>query len=165
MKKSTKVILGSVAGVVLIAGIASAAGEGESTSKTPSAVASDSPRPKEQEPAKKEEKVSPLNITAEKAEFAKSILAQGSDYTSVRVTITNNSGESVSVNPLYFTITDTNGTKHTAELGADKNQVDTVTLADGENISGTITGKGSFTAKYVTYTEAMFGEPIRADVK
>jgi hypothetical protein len=106
----------------------------------------------------------PVEITAKKAAFSKSILADGGNYTSVAITVTNNSKKKVSVNPLYFTITDTSGTKHTAELGVDDKQIDTVDLAPGENISGTVTGKGDFTAKYVTYTEDLFGDPIRANV-
>lgn len=80
------------------------------------------------------------------------------------MTIANNSDEEISVNPLYFSITDTGGSKHTAELAEDKNQIDTVKLAPGENITGTVTGKGSFTAKYVTYTDGLFGDGIRANV-
>lgn len=48
------------------------------------------------------------------------------------------------VNPLYFAITDTNGTRHTFVLAADENQSDTVDLAPGENVSGTVTVKGPF---------------------
>lgn len=107
---------------------------------------------------------SPVKVTAKTTSFAKSILAEDSNYTSVLVTITNNSDESIDVNPLHFTITDTKGTKHTAELAADENQIDTVDLAPGENVSGTITGKGKFTAEYVTYTDGFLGDSLRADV-
>nr|WP_286170072.1 DUF4352 domain-containing protein [Actinospica acidiphila] len=91
-------------------------------------------------------------------------MADGSDYTSVRVTVVNDGDDEVSVNPLYFTITDTDGTKHTAELGVDEEQIDTVDLAPGENISGTVTGKGTFTPKYVTYTDGLLGDPTRVNV-
>ncbi|MFI7357298.1 DUF4352 domain-containing protein [Streptomyces avidinii] len=87
-----------------------------------------------------------------------------SQYTSVSVTITNNSSKPIDVNPLYFAITDTNGTKHMAELGADEDQIATVELAPGENVSGAITGKGAFTAKTVTYTDGLIGKGVRADV-
>ncbi|MFF8588845.1 DUF4352 domain-containing protein [Streptomyces althioticus] len=121
---------------------------------------------KESSPKKKEaqEAGSPVKVTAERAEFSKSILADGSDYTSVRVTVVNDGDDEVSVNPLYFTITDTDGTKHTAELGVDEEQIDTVDLAPGENISGTVTGKGTFTPKYVTYTDGLLGDPMRVNV-
>ncbi|MDT3725122.1 DUF4352 domain-containing protein [Streptomyces sp. DSM 41972] len=121
---------------------------------------------KESSPRKKEaqEGGGPVKVTAERAEFSKSILADGSDYTSVRVTVVNDGDDEVSVNPLYFTITDTDGTKHTAELGVDEEQIDTVDLAPGENISGTVTGKGTFTPKYVTYTDGLLGDPMRVNV-
>ncbi|MGW4569406.1 DUF4352 domain-containing protein [Streptomyces sp. NPDC004561] len=109
-------------------------------------------------------KPAPVQITAKKTAFSKSVLADSSSYTSVTITVTNHSGKKLSVNPLYFAITDSHGTKHTAELGVDDKQIDTVDLAPGENISGTVTGKGVFTPKYVTYTEDLFGDPIRADV-
>ncbi|MEW2623699.1 DUF4352 domain-containing protein [Streptomyces sp. NPDC048106] len=110
-------------------------------------------------------KPAPVEITAKKTSFTKSVLADGDAYTSVSVTIRNNSGKKVSVNPLYFTVTDTKGTKHTDELGVDDKQIDTVDLAPGENISGTVTGKGTFTPKYVTFSEDLFGDPVRVDVE
>ncbi|MEV5882760.1 DUF4352 domain-containing protein [Streptomyces sp. NPDC052020] len=116
------------------------------------------------EPADEAGAQGPVKVTAKKTAFAKTILADGDDYTSVLVTITNNGDEQVDVNPLYFSITDTKGTKHTIELAADENQIDTVNLAPGENISGTVTGKGTFTAQYVTFTDGLLGDPIRADV-
>ncbi|MFC7880474.1 DUF4352 domain-containing protein [Streptomyces sp. NPDC057376] len=127
------------------------------------------PAPKEEAPAEEKEEEAapqegPVKITAKKTTFKGSILADGSDYTSVLITVTNNGEETVDVNPLYFTITDTDGTKHTVELAADENQIDTVDLAPGENISGTVTGKGKFTAKYVTFTDGLFGDPIRINV-
>lgn len=117
------------------------------------------------EPAKpKPAPASPVKVTAKKTAFSKSILAEGSDYTSVKVTIANNSSKDIDVNPLYFAITDTDGSKHTAELAVDENQIDTVQLAPGEKITGTVTGKGDFTPKYVTFSEGLFGDGIRADV-
>ncbi|NEY36985.1 DUF4352 domain-containing protein [Streptomyces sp. PRKS01-65] len=118
----------------------------------------------EAEPAEEAQDQGPVRITAKKTAFAGTILADGDDYTSVLVTITNNGDEQVDVNPLYFSITDTKGTKHTIELAADEKQIDTVDLAPGENISGTVTGKGKFTPRYVTFTDGFLGDPIRADV-
>ncbi|MFI9467592.1 DUF4352 domain-containing protein [Streptomyces sp. NPDC052492] len=106
----------------------------------------------------------PVRITAEHTEFSRTVLADGSGYTSVLITVVNNGDDEVSVNPLYFTITDTRGTKHTAELGVDEKQIDAVELAPGENISGTVTGKGGFTPKYVTYTDGLLGDPVRVNV-
>ncbi|MFD5113369.1 DUF4352 domain-containing protein [Streptomyces sp. NPDC058391] len=106
----------------------------------------------------------PVKVVAKKTPFKAGILADGTDYTSVQVTITNDSDKEISVNPLYFTITDTNGSKHAAELAADENQIDTVDLAPGENVTGTVTGKGDFTPKYVTYTDGLIGDSVRGYV-
>lgn len=65
------------------------------------------------------------------------------------------------VNPLYFAITDTNGTRHTVVLAADENQSSTVDLAPGENVS--VTGKGPFTPQYVTFTDGVRADPIRVN--
>ncbi|MFF4328193.1 DUF4352 domain-containing protein [Streptomyces sp. NPDC048387] len=110
------------------------------------------------------DKKAAVDVVAKKADFKKSIIAQGDEYTSVSVTITNNSSKPINVNPLYFAITDTNGTKHMAELGADENQMATVELDPGENVTGAISGKGAFTAKTVTYTDGLVGKAVRADV-
>ncbi|WP_326730249.1 DUF4352 domain-containing protein [Streptomyces phaeochromogenes] len=106
----------------------------------------------------------PVKVTAAKTGFTASILADGTNYTSVKVTVTNNGDEPISVNPLYFAITDTGGTKHASELGVDSGQIDTVDLAPGENVSGTVTGKGRFTPKYVTYTDGLIGDSVRSNV-
>jgi Domain of unknown function (DUF4352) len=162
--------LGAVALVVVIGVIGVAAGGGGKSDDKADAAKSGAPAAtastKSHAPggAKPAEKAAPVQITAKKTAFSKSVLADGSNYTSVTITIRNNSGKKVSVNPLYFTVTDTGGTKHTSELGVDDKQIDTVDLAPGENISGTVTGKGAFTPKYVTFTEDLFGDPIRADV-
>ncbi|GAA0908872.1 DUF4352 domain-containing protein [Streptomyces thermoalcalitolerans] len=170
--------LGIVGLFVLLGAVGAVIGGGDSgDSKGTSAVAEKTPgdktedsgqkAPADNKPGKEKEEAAsegPVKITAKKTDFSKSILASSSDYTSVLITITNNGDEPIDVNPLYFTITDTNGTKHTAELGVDEQQIDTVELAPGENITGTVTGKGTFTAKYVTYTDGFLGDPVRADV-
>ncbi|MCT7356005.1 DUF4352 domain-containing protein [Streptomyces sp. 15-116A] len=167
-----------VLGLFVIIGVAASGGDDDSSGgKGSSAAAEKAPREEkaagsgakesDDKPAEeKEEPVEqgPVKITAKKTAFAKSILADGTGYTSVLVTVTNNGDDTIDVNPLYFSITDTDGTKHAAELAADENQIDTVDLAPGENISGTITGKGKFTPKYVTYTDGLLGDPLRADV-
>ncbi|MFF9161688.1 DUF4352 domain-containing protein [Streptomyces longwoodensis] len=105
-----------------------------------------------------------VTLKARTTAFSKSILATDGDYTSVLVTLTNNSDKPLDVNPLYFTITDSNGTKHTTELAVDEKQIATVELAPGENISGTVTGKNTFTPRYVTYTNGFLGDSYRAEV-
>ncbi|MEU9161357.1 DUF4352 domain-containing protein [Streptomyces sp. NPDC048424] len=163
--------LGIVGLFVLLAILGALLGDSskDKTSKEPAAppaAASSAPsKAPETKPSSAEpEKKTGVVVAAKKTEFEKSIIAQGSDYTSVSVTVTNNSSKPINVNPLYFAITDSNGTKHVAELGADENQIATVELAPGENVTGVITGKGSFTPKSVTYTDGLIGKSFRADV-
>ncbi|MGW7101599.1 DUF4352 domain-containing protein [Streptomyces sp. NPDC054838] len=158
--------LGVVGVVVLLAvvGALISGGDGQKSPERPAAAASQPAKAPEAPPSKAPEKKQPVAVTAQKTDFKASVLAQGDGYTSVSVTVTNNSAKPINVNPLYFTITDTNGTKHASQLAADENQIDTVELAPGENISGAVTGKGSFTAKTVTYTDGLIGEGVRADV-
>ncbi len=158
------VLLGIVA--ALVGGGDSGSDSKSATSQTsaPANTGKDEAKDEEEAPSKAKEEKAPVAITAKKTAFAKTILAQGSDYTSVLVTVTNNGSDTISVNPLYFAITDADGTKHTVELGVDEKQIGTVDLAPGENIAGTVTGKGAFTAKYVTYTDGFLGDSIRADV-
>lgn len=162
---------GIVALLVIIGVIGALVSGGDSSDTSSSNGGTVSSRPtapdgsEEAETEKEEPAEEPaLKITAEKTGFTKSILADGSNYTSIKVTVTNNSDDTIGVNPLYFTITDTDGTKHTHELAVDETQIDTVDLAPGENISGTVTGKGKFTAAYVTYTDGLLGDPVRVDV-
>ncbi|MGW4201170.1 DUF4352 domain-containing protein [Streptomyces sp. NPDC004726] len=163
--------LGVVVLFVLI-GIAAALGGGDGDKNEDNAGTAKNTAPTAAAPEKTDAAVepeptaeaAPVKITAKKTTFSKSVLADGSDYTSVKITITNNSGKAISVNPLYFSITDNYGTRHEAELGVDEQQIDTANLAPGENMTGTVTGKGGFTPKYVTYTENLFGDPMRANV-
>ncbi|MFE2548569.1 DUF4352 domain-containing protein [Streptomyces sp. NPDC059355] len=174
-KSNTGKIIGfsclGIVGFVVLLGIIGAVLGGTSSDKaakesTPSTAATSAPakapetKPSSAAPGKK----AAVDVVAKKAEFKKSIIAQGEDYTSVSVTITNNGSKPINVNPLYFAITDANGTKHAAELGADENQIATMELAPGENMTGAITGKGAFTAKTVTYTDGLIGKVVRADV-
>ncbi|WP_327413698.1 DUF4352 domain-containing protein [Streptomyces sp. NBC_01233] len=158
-----------IVGLFVLIGIIGAllGGESSDTAKEPAAPAagaSSAPaKAPESKPAEPEKKAAVV-VVAKKAEFKKTVLAQGDGYTSVSVTVTNNSSKPINVNPLYFAITDTNGTKHNAELAVDKDQIGTVELAPGENVTGAITGKGSWTAKSVTYTDGLIGKSVRADV-
>lgn len=127
----------------------------EAPAATPSKAA-----PPEPEPAPEQ----PVKIEAKKTPFTRGILAPDGPHTSVRVTITNGSNKTISVNPLYFTITATDGMKYTHELAADEQQLDAVKLAPGEKTTGVVTGKGKFTPAYVTYTDGLFGDPIRVKV-
>lgn len=106
----------------------------------------------------------PVQVTAKKTAFAPTILHREGDYTSVKVTVTNNGDETISVNPLYFSVTDSGGEKHGATLGMDEGQIDTVDLAPGEKVTGTITGKGAWTPAFVTFTEGLIGDAVRVAV-
>lgn len=129
------------------------------TTKAPAAA------PPKATPAKEQPAAEPaLKIEAKKTPFTRGILASEGPHTSVRVTIINNTDETISVNPLYFTITATDGMKYTHELAADEQQIDAVKLAPGEKTTGVVTGKGAFTPDYVTFTDGLFGDPIRTKV-
>lgn len=163
------VILGAIGAVI---GSDDKASKGTSVSANSDANKDEEPaaeeEPAKDEPAEEpaEEEAAPepaVKITAKKTAFTPSILADGSAYTSVKVTIKNNSDEQISVNVLYFEITDSKGTKHSAELGIDENQIDTVKLAPGENVTGSITGKGKFDPTHVTYTQFL-EDPVRVAV-
>ncbi|GHF77981.1 DUF4352 domain-containing protein [Streptomyces sp. JUS-F4] len=173
-RKTGKIVgfgcLGIVGLIVLIAVIATVASGGddgnESSTTKPAASQGETKKDEPKEEKKEEESAekAPVTVTAKAIAFEKSVLAQGDDYTSVQVTITNNSKNDIDVNPLYVTITGTDGSKHTAELGVAENQLDAVKLAPGENVTGTVTGKGTFDAKYVTYTDGLLGDSVRGDV-
>ncbi|WP_052411551.1 DUF4352 domain-containing protein [Streptomyces sp. NRRL S-118] len=163
------IVLGSVFGVLVLIGMAgalvgSAPDDGAApqrrtppTAPAPEKTAAPSGEPEVAQDA-------PVRVTAKKTPFTPGVLHDGGTYTSVSVTVTNNGGKPIGINPLYFSITDTVGGKHTAELGVDDQQMDTVDLAPGENITGVITGKGSFTPRYVTYVEGLFGDGVRGNV-
>lgn len=122
-------------------------------------------KPSPKAPAKEEPAAdSPVKVTAKNAKFTPSVLHDGGEFTSVTVTLVNNGDKQISTNPLYFTITDTTGVKHHAELGQDEHQMDLMKLAKGEKATGVITGKGKFTPAYVTYTDGMFGNGVRGVV-
>ncbi|MFJ7070172.1 DUF4352 domain-containing protein [Streptomyces sp. NPDC101115] len=167
------IVLGSIFGLLIVVGIIGAiASSGDpkaSDDKRPAKTVTAAPAPKESSapPAAKEEPAeeAPVKVTAKKTKFAPSILHDGGAYTSVTVTLTNSGDKQISTNPLNFTITDTDGTKHHAELGVDENQMDLMELAKGEKATGVITGKGKFTPAYVTYTESWFDDGVRGDVR
>ncbi|NUV69194.1 DUF4352 domain-containing protein [Streptomyces sp. CAI-121] len=160
-------IVGLIVLITVIAMVASGGDDGNESSTTkPSATQGEAKKNEPKEESKEEESAekAPVTVTAKAVAFKKSVLAQGDDYTSVQVTITNNSKSDIEVNPLYVTITDTDGSKHTVELGVDEDQLDAMTLSPGENATGTVTAKGTFDAKYVTYTDGLLGDSVRGDV-
>ena len=161
------IIGAAVIGLLIVLGIVIAlfaSSSGSTTTDKPRPASSSSAAPSKAPAATKPAEQDPVTVTAKATKFSPSVLHQGGAYTSVKVTVTNGGKKPISINPLYFTITDTSGAKHTAELGMDEQQIATVDLAPGENITGTITGKGKFDPKYVTYTDGLFGNEIRANV-
>ncbi|MFE7752486.1 DUF4352 domain-containing protein [Streptomyces sp. NPDC057428] len=106
----------------------------------------------------------PVKIVATRTDFQGSALADGTDYTSVRITISNDGEAGIGVDPLYFSLTGTDGSRHPAELAVDENQIATVELAPGESVTGTVTGKGTFTPAYVTFVDGLLGATVRGDV-
>ena len=104
-----------------------------------------------------------IGLTAKPAAFKPTVLHRGGDYTSVAVTVTNRGKQDVSVNPFYFKVTDTEGGVHRPELGMDENQIDTLTLAPGEHVTGSITVKGTVTPASVTFADVL-GTSVRASV-
>jgi hypothetical protein len=169
------ITLGSIFVFIVFIGVLASGGDSSNETKKPTTVEAPKKEPVKKDdgradakpadkPAQKPAEPAPVQVTAEKTAFKPSVLHDGGDFTSVQVTITNNSDEKIDVNPLYFSITDTDGSKHNAELGEDENQMDVMDLAPGEKTTGVITGKGAFTPKYVTYTDGLFGEGVRGNV-
>lgn len=105
-----------------------------------------------------------VTLTAKPAPFKPTVLHRGGDYTSVLVTLTNRGTKELSVNPLYFKVTDSTGGVHRPELGMDEQQIETVAIAAGEHITGTVTVKGKLTVASVTFTDGAFGQSVRASV-
>ncbi|MGW2210129.1 DUF4352 domain-containing protein [Streptomyces sp. NPDC001781] len=159
-----------IVGLFVVIGIAAAvAGGGDSDegSKKPAATASSKPKGdagKKGDDAKADKPTGPMQVTAKTVAFKKSILASGDNYTSVSVTIAATGKDEVDVNPLYCSIIDSTGSKHSAELAMDEDQLDATKLAPGEKTTGSITGKGKFTPKYVSCTDGLIGDAVRADV-
>lgn len=155
----------AVLGIVAFAGCTAVVGKAvsDAASSAPSVSVPNAPAakaPKGNAPA------SAVKLSATTTKFTPSILHNGGAFTSVKVTVTNNSKDNVDVNLLYFAVTDTHGTKHTTDaLGEDKNQIDTVTLSPGENVTGVVTAQGTFTPKTITYTNDLIGDSYTADVK
>jgi hypothetical protein len=117
-----------------------------------------------EEPAAEEQDVV---LTAEATEFTPSILHDGGDFTSVYVTVENNSDENVDVNPLYFALVADDGTKHDTSggLGEDENQIDTLTLSPGQRAEGVVTAEGAFTPASVEFGGPLgLGETYTAEV-
>jgi hypothetical protein len=149
--------------IVITAAVAALALTGCEATEDPAPIQAASPgQPDKSEGGKK---TFPIKLAASRVAFKPGPLATGSNYTSVKVTITNNTGKVLEINPLFFAITATDGTKHEADaLGSDPRQIDMGKLSPGEKATGVITAEGKFTPKTVTFTQNGFGEQVRAQV-
>jgi Domain of unknown function (DUF4352) len=111
-------------------------------------------------------KPGPVKLDAKRAQPQDSVLNTGTPLSCVRVTVTNQSGDDVNVNPLYFSITDTANTKHDAgsALAEYDGAIDTTTLAPHENAKGLVCAEGHFQPKVVAMTDPLFSEIARTNV-
>jgi hypothetical protein len=134
---------------------------GCNTSTDPTPVQAASPNK-----AAAKKKATPIKLAAKRTTASRSILSDGGVLSCVRVTVTNRSKKNLEVNPLYFSITDTKGTKHAVStaLGDYEGEIDTATLAPGENAKGLVCGKGKFTPKVLAMTNELLSEAARAEV-
>lgn len=60
----------------------------------------------------------------------------GTRLVAVEIVVGNTGREEVSANPLYASLIDAEGYSHSVELAAVDNQIDTVTLGEGEKVKG-----------------------------
>ncbi|MFF5702906.1 DUF4352 domain-containing protein [Streptomyces sp. NPDC012794] len=157
-------------GALVLSGSAGSKG-GTADAKTPAFPAPAAPTAPSGAPAQPEapapapDKNADVVVTAAPTEYKAGILAQGGDHTSVQVTVVNNNAEEVDVNVFYFEVTTEDGTRKQIELAAAEDQIDTVKLAKGEKVSGTITVKGKVTAKTVHFRNGLLGKTYSAPVK
>lgn len=123
----------------------------------------------EEEAAEEEpEEESEIVLTAETREFNPSILHDSGAYTSVFVTVENNSDEDIEINPLYFSIVADDGTKKDTSggLGMDEDQIDTLTLSPGQRAEGTVTVEGDITPASVEFGGPLgLGEAHTVDIQ
>lgn len=108
----------------------------------------------------------PIGLSAKRTTAKRSILSDGGALSCVKVTVRNQSKKVVNVNPLYFAITDTGGTKHDASsaLGEYENQIETMEIAPGEKATGTVCAAGKFQPKTVSMTNELLSTAARAAV-
>lgn len=108
----------------------------------------------------------PIKLVARRATAKASIINDGTVLSCVRVTVTNQGKKQLDINPLYFSLTDTAGTKHDVgqALGFYDDEITTTTLAPGENAKGMVCGKGKWKPKVLAMTNPLFDEAARAEV-
>ncbi|WP_316042212.1 DUF4352 domain-containing protein [Nocardiopsis sp. CNR-923] len=75
-------------------------------------------------------------VTARVTEFEPSPLYVEGDFTSVEVSVTNDGEEGIDINPLYFTVVDTDGVEHEAAIAMDENELEVQEVARGRRRPG-----------------------------
>lgn len=108
----------------------------------------------------------PIGLAAKRTKARPTMLADGGPMSCVRVTVTNRSKKVVEVNPLYFSLTGTDGVKRDTAmtLGSYEGQVPTTSLAPGEKAKGVVCASGKFKPKTISMTNELFSTAARAEV-
>lgn len=111
-------------------------------------------------------KKAPIGLAAKRTQAKTSMLSTGDKLTCVRVTVSNRTDGNVEINPLYFSITASDGTKHDSStaLGEYEGQIETMDIAPGEKARGVVCVKGDFRPKTVSMTSPLFDTAARAQV-
>ncbi|HEU5024398.1 MAG TPA: DUF4352 domain-containing protein [Spirillospora sp.] len=152
------IVIAAVAGaaVVALAACDPAAGTTPETQTSTKAAGKASGKPK----------AVPIKLVAKRAHASRSVLSDGGALSCVKVAVTNQTKKSLEVNPLYFSITDTKGVKHSVDeaMGEYHGEIDATTLAPHEKAIGLVCGKGKFVPKVLAMTNPLFSEAARAEV-
>lgn len=108
----------------------------------------------------------PVKLTAVKAKAKASVLGGANPLSCAKVTVTNGTGDVLLVNPYYFALTDTTGTKHTTDdvIGEYEDQIPDTKLSPGEKAEGMVCAKGKWTPKQVAMTNEILDIIARAEV-
>ncbi|MEV4670950.1 DUF4352 domain-containing protein [Actinomadura sp. NPDC049382] len=109
-------------------------------------------------------KTVPVNLKAKRTAYEPGPISSGGKYTCVKVTVTNQTTKNLDINPFYFEVTDTGGTKRKAAVGEAEGEFDTMALAPKEKATGVVCAEGKFTPETVTFTKDGFGTNYRAQV-
>ncbi|MFC0037111.1 hypothetical protein [Actinomadura rayongensis] len=94
----------------------------------------------------------------------RSVLGDGGALSCAKVSVTNQTTRNLQVNPLYFSLTDSGGAKHTADsaLGERQDQIATPTRAPKEKVIGFVRARGRFLSEIIATTHPLFSEAARA---
>jgi hypothetical protein len=109
-------------------------------------------------------KTVPVKIKAKRTAFRPGPLNTGGAFTCVKATVTNQTSKNLQINPFFFELTDTSGTKRKGAVGEAEGEFDTMTLAPKEKATGTVCAEGKFTPATITFTRDALGTNYRAQV-